>query len=94
MAVFLSLLHSLLLVLWMTRGGTTTGCVENVVRFSCGTLQWDAPINGGVGLTYEIKFYSSPPSSQEVVLSSSTNSLTFTRPEIPQQRLLATVSLK
>ena len=70
------------------------GKVVNVVSPSCGTLEWDAP-DASVGLTYKIRFYSSTPSSPEVVLSSPTNSLTFTGLDVPTQRPLdVTVSLK
>ena len=76
----------------------SAGNVENVRSPGCGILEWDAP-EGGVGeLSYKIRFYSgrnyvSTPLSQRIVLSSPTNSLTFSEQDIPSGRpLFAIVS--
>ena len=77
-----------------------TGNVENVRSPGCGRLEWDAPDGGVGGLSYKIRFYSgqsfgSTPSSQRIVLSSPTNSLSFTDQDVPTQRpLYAIVSYR
>ena len=61
----------------------------NVQRPRCGVLEWDAPAGSTEGLTYKIRLYTGPsfaqtPSSSRRIISSPTNSLTFTSQEIPQ----------
>ncbi|CAI8012609.1 hypothetical protein GBAR_LOCUS8086 [Geodia barretti] len=56
-------------------------------------MEWDAADGGVGGLSYKIRFYSgqsfgSTPSSQRIVLSSPTNSLSFTDQDVPTQRPL------
>ena len=65
----------------------------NVHRTTCGVLEWDVPEQCTEGLTYKIRFfsgqsYAATPDSQKRVLSSSTNSLTFSAEDLPSARPL------
>ena len=65
----------------------------NVRRPSCGVLEWDPPSGASEGLTYKIRFYGGQsfwltPSNKRRVLSSSTNSLSFTAGDVPSARPL------
>ena len=80
----------------------STGDISGVVSISCGYIEWDPATVPGCsdeGITYRIRIYSGATyedtdESQKRVLSSSTNSLTFSSSDVPSSRpLRAMVSL-
>ena len=77
----------------------STGDISGVVSVSCGHIEWAPATVAGCsdeGLTYRIRIYSGTSfedtdESQKVVLSSTTNSLTFSLTQVPSTRPLRAI---
>ena len=77
----------------------STGDISGVVSVSCGYIEWNPATVAGCsdeGISYRIRIYSGTTyedtdESQKVVLSSSTNSLTFSLTQVPFTRPLRAI---
>ena len=74
----------------------STADIVNVVKVGCGHIQWDPSTVDGCtdNISYRIRIFSGSsetPLSQRVVLSSTTNSLTFSSSQVPSIRPLRAI---